>query len=532
MELPSRLTSAAWPLAVLIATAAIVAALPPLHEVDLAQHLATGEWIVRHRAVPFVEPFAWTREGQPYFAYSWLMQVTYFVLLDWFGPVALHLLGGVLAGSAVAAAYWAGRQFQWQRETCTAVALIHLALLWGVANTLRPQQVLFIAIPLAWGIAARIRYRGLTAPRVLGLAATAALAANTHLFFPVTAVPVLYYLLCDARPRMWAAVATALAAGWLLTPYALVWPQVFALNFGHNVLLGRPPSILEFLPGVEYAVRRHGVVIAATALLVAPWIARVHELPVRERIVSALYWTGGLLLFAFAGRLILIWWALGFPLVGAAARRVAVLATILPSRRARAVVAAGVAAIVFIASAPPVSPVFWLFEGDTEHRMLPRAGEDPALWLPGWLLCNTRSGATGRMFTEFNYGSELTWRLPGYSPSIDGRTIFPDSIARDFAFDMYGRRRVHSTTWASADLALLDRSFWLAPVVDSAADWILLAQGRRTSRGSMGALWATREWWEAWGTTLSVPALDIFPGDPRGTCEATGVFPAWGSTGS
>ena len=37
------------------------------------------------------------------------------------------------------------------------------------------------------------------------------------------------------------------------------------------------------------------------------------------------------------------------------------------------------------------------------------------------------------MFTEFNWGSELTWRLPGYSMSIDGRTIFPDSVALDFA---------------------------------------------------------------------------------------------------
>jgi hypothetical protein len=64
---------APWLLALV---AGVIAALPPLHEMDLAQHLATGEWIVRHGALPFTEPFAWTRAGQPYFAYSWLAEVS------------------------------------------------------------------------------------------------------------------------------------------------------------------------------------------------------------------------------------------------------------------------------------------------------------------------------------------------------------------------------------------------------------------------------------------------------------------------
>jgi hypothetical protein len=522
-------THVEWLPGVLVIAAAIIAALPPLHEVDLAQHLATGEWIVRHRAVPFTEPFAWTRAGEPYFAYSWLMQVTYFLLLDSFGPWSLHLLGAVLSGGAVAAAYWAGRQFQWRTGTCAALAALHVALLWGVAGTLRPQQVLFVVIPLAWGIAARIRHHGLSGRRLLALAATGSLAANSHIFFPVTIVPVAYFLLSGPRTRTWITAAGALVAGWLVTPYALAWPQVFELNFGHNVLLGRPPAILEFLPGVEYAMRRHGVILAAAALLAAPWIAGATALSVREKVTRALCWTAGLVLFAFAGRLIVLWWALAFPLVGAALARIATASTLLPSRRARMAVSVGAIAIIVSASAPAISPVFWLFEGDTVHRMLPRAGQDPALWLPSWLLCNTRPDAGGRIFTDFNYGSELNWRLPGYSPSIDGRTIFPDSIAREFAFHMYGRRRVHASTWEGADLALLDRSFWLAPVLDEHPEWLLLAQGRPTSRGSFGALWARREWWEAWGSTLEVPAIDVHPGDARGTCEATGRFPSWGS---
>ena len=49
----------------------------PLADPDLPMHLATGAWIVQHHAVPWVEPFAWTRWGAPYYAYSWLPEVVY-----------------------------------------------------------------------------------------------------------------------------------------------------------------------------------------------------------------------------------------------------------------------------------------------------------------------------------------------------------------------------------------------------------------------------------------------------------------------
>ncbi len=509
----------------LVLFAGIVAALPPLHEMDLAQHLATGEWIVRHRAVPFVEPFAWTRAGQPYFAYSWLPDVLFFTLLRTFGPLALHILEGSLAAGAVAAAFWAGRRFRWSTATCAALGVIHLALLWGLANTLRPQQFLFVLLPLSWGIAADIEWRGASVGRLLALAGISMLAANSHIFFVLTAVPIVYFALADGNVRKWLLGAVALVIGWLLSPYGLVWPRVFALNFGHNALLGRPPSVAEFVPGFEYALQRPGVIVTVAALLAAPVVlATLGE--TRRRITLMIFWTAGLIAFAYAGRLVLIWWVLALPLAGLAIDRAVARLNTAAHRVYAAVGAGGLAAIALLWVAPPIRPVFWLFEGDTVHRMLPRGGEDPALWLPSWLLCHTRPGASGRIFTEFNYGSELNWRLPGYSPSIDGRTIFPDSDAVEFAYWPYGRARKHATTWQHADLALLDRSFWLAPILDSDANWVLLAQGRRTTHTGMGALWAKREWWRRWGTTEGPVALDVHPGDKRGICEVTGVFPA------
>ncbi len=517
-----------WAPWLLVLFAAAMAALAPLYEMDLAQHLAAGEWIWRHRAVPFTEPWAWTRAGQPYFAYSWAAQLLCYALLRAFGPVALHLLEGALVAAATASALWAGRRLRLRPGAVLLLAGLNLALLWGVASTLRPQQFLLIVVPLAWGVVASIRERGLDGRRALALVGLGALAANTHIFFPLTAIPIAFYLLAHARRqqlRPWLGAAAALALGWLLTPYALAWPRALALNFGHNILLARPTSIREFVPGFEYAFGQWGVVAAVLALLAAPWLVQAaDERPRRWRIVAGVAWAVGLLLFAYAGRLVFAWWALAFPLVGEAADRALAFSGEALRRPFGRIVAAGLAAIALVASAPAFRPQLWDFEGDTVHRMLPRAAEDPALWLPSWLACHTRPRAGGRIFTEFNYGSELNWRLPTYSPSIDGRTIFPDSDAVEFAFTIYGRRRTHDSTWARADLALLGRTFWLAPVLDRDTAWIFLAQSGPDLRG--GALWARRAWWRRWGLPGSVtPALGLLPGDPRGICAATGVFP-------
>lgn len=507
----------------LVGLAFLLGALPPLHEMDLAQHLAMGEWIVRHGAVPFSEPFGWTREGQPYFAYSWLAQVTYFSLLDAAGPFALHLLEGAIVAGAAAAAMWSARALGWSRTTSSIIGVLNLALLWGVAPTIRPQQLLFITLPLMWGLAARVRAMGPKPAYLIGIAVVGTIAVNTHLFFPLTAVPIAYFLLTDERPRNALIAGAALLAGWLITPYVLVLPQLFALNFGHNVLLSRPPSVAEFVPGFEYAVPRTGVIIGIIALLAAPWLAP-GAATLRDRVVRMLFWTAGLVLFAFAGRLVVAWWVLSFLLIGLAIEQTVPIIDTRATVKFKRLVAFAATAIVLLVSAPEINPLFWKFEGDTTTRLLPRAGEDPALWLPSWLICNTRPGAGGRVFTEFNYGSELNWRLPGYSPSIDGRTIYPDSDAVEFSFQPAGRALRHATTWQHADLALIGRSLWLAPILDKDSSWLLLAETRPSARFGVSGLWAKRAWWAKHGTTTAVPARDVRVADLRGLCAASG-FP-------
>src|SRR5690606_24933813 len=103
---------------------------------------------------------------------------------------------------------------------------------------------------------------------------------------------------------------------------------------------------------------------------------------------QALFWIAGLALFAFAGRMILAWWVLCVPMTGVAVDRGLRAVTIPRDPVLRRLTQAAAALIVVFVTVPPFSPAFYLFEGNTTHRMLPRAGETPALWLPGWLLCN------------------------------------------------------------------------------------------------------------------------------------------------
>jgi hypothetical protein len=105
------------------------------------------------------------------------------------------------------------------------------------------------------------------------------------------------------------------------------------------------------------------------------------------------------------------------------------------------------------------------------------------------------------MYTWFNYGSYLVWRLPTFSPSIDGRTIFPDSVAGADMLTSGLLRRPEYRTWSSADLAILPLYFGVAATLDSAKQWKRAASLHRPeSPADSVGLWVKRSWWVSEGT--------------------------------
>src|SRR5918996_806145 len=44
---------------------------------DVSWHIATGQWILDHRAIPHTDPFSFTWAGKPWVPIEWLAEVIY-----------------------------------------------------------------------------------------------------------------------------------------------------------------------------------------------------------------------------------------------------------------------------------------------------------------------------------------------------------------------------------------------------------------------------------------------------------------------
>ena len=134
---------------VLYAVTAVIA-LRSVADRDIWWHLRTGEWIVQHRAVPHVDPFAPDGAAKAWMTSSWLFDVVLHALHESFGPPALAAYALVLGLACVLALQRLGARRT--RGPITAVALPALAFA-VVAPLLGPRpalvSILFYAIELS-----------------------------------------------------------------------------------------------------------------------------------------------------------------------------------------------------------------------------------------------------------------------------------------------------------------------------------------------------------------------------------------------
>ena len=134
--------------------------------------------------------------------------------------------------------------------------------------------------------------------------------------------------------------------------------------------------------------------------------------------------------------------------------------------------------------------------GDAHKRYLPSINAKMIEPLARWLECNTRP-TDGRLVTMFNFGGYVPWRLPRLSESIDGRTIFPDSVARAETYFTSSNKEIPLQPWRTADVAIFPVSFPVAAVLDSARGWHRVAMTNQLEGPSrMIGVWVTEAWWE------------------------------------
>ena len=479
-------------------------AIRPLADPDLPMHLTVGEWIVRHRSVPFTDPFSWTAVGQPYFAYSWLPESVYFETLSRFGHYGLRALQGVLVLASAASAMLVARASGWRPSLGVMLAGFNLIVAAFFVAMLRPQSILLITIPAIWAFFTRIARGDDSRRNVLWLFIASAVTANSHLFFPVTLAPaVVLWIHRRLRTRIALEGIVAVVAGWLTSPYALHWPSVFRHNFGPHALTAYPSPISEMRPGFVAMLQPPlgPLLLLVGCMLAVPWILGQSRLSGRERLVAAAYWMIGAIAFGYAVRLFVLWWALCIVTFGAALAWATRDATEAPPRlriRLLGVFACLLTIGAFVVRTRDQRSL----EGSVSVRTLPTVGSRPAERVAQWLRSHTQPDARGRIMTSFAFGSYLTWRLPGYSTSIDSRGLQPDSVTAAESVVSAAAQGFPLGPWQSADLVILPVQFRAAAVLDTASGWQrMVAVAGEVTPADSAALWVKLDWWARHGSS-------------------------------
>lgn len=131
------------PIALFVALA--LAALGPIRNYDFFWHLATGRWIVEHRALPLTDPFAIASDRHEWINGEWLFEIVAYGAQAIVGLTGMSVVRGLLAASIFTIVFFKSRR----DLLLTAIAFL------GAMQTfdLRPSSAALLFVVLA--IAAR-----------------------------------------------------------------------------------------------------------------------------------------------------------------------------------------------------------------------------------------------------------------------------------------------------------------------------------------------------------------------------------------
>ena len=143
--------SARWQRLVPIAFFFVVALISvgPIRNYDLFWHLATGRWIVEHRALPLTDPFAVASNRVPWVNGEWLFEVALHAVQSAVGLAGLSWVRAVFIGGLFTLVLW-NAQRRLAADATPALALTVLAFA-GAMQTidLRPSGVAALFVVLA-----------------------------------------------------------------------------------------------------------------------------------------------------------------------------------------------------------------------------------------------------------------------------------------------------------------------------------------------------------------------------------------------
>ena len=229
---PAALWIAVFAYALMVALGARLLADP-----DSFLHVAVGQWIWAHAAVPTVDPFSLTRLGAPWVAHEWLAGLMFagaYAACGWAGVTTLAAAAAAGAFAVLAASL---RRSLPLRGVAVVLSLSFLLL--APHLSARPH-VLVLPLTAGW-VAGLVEARRAGRAPSLALLPLAALWANLHGSFPLApafaAAFAIEAVLAARDPAArravavaWAGFCAAAATATLLTPLGFAaWRLPFAL---------------------------------------------------------------------------------------------------------------------------------------------------------------------------------------------------------------------------------------------------------------------------------------------------------------
>ena len=195
-----------------------------LSDPDPWWHLATGRWIVEHRAIPHVDPFSFTVAGAPWRAVDWLADLAMYGSCALGGDAGLGVLTALSAFAMLALLGLTLRELELSTATAASVVVCVGVMVQGRYSMARPMMLGAVALCATLYLCTRTWQRAwLRRPRAIAASSSprrwcvvwTALHSTPILGLVIVAIFALAALVVRhpaARLRRRAALAIALAA--------------------------------------------------------------------------------------------------------------------------------------------------------------------------------------------------------------------------------------------------------------------------------------------------------------------------------
>jgi hypothetical protein len=401
-----------------------------LQDPDLWWHVRTGQWIVEHGTVPGTDPLSSYGGERPWVAYSWLFEIVLYSLTRVFGLSGVIVYSVAMLFLIMSALFMTIRQLE--GRIVPAVVLIASGFFVILVQAAKPRPwhftILFSVLTIYVILLTR---RTLHWQRLLILPPLFALWANTHIQFVFgllviglvvveSVVDSCVKPLCQPRegiPVSWAVLALlACIAATLINPYG--W-QIYGTVYELATQPG-PLNYISELQALRFRSLANWLVLAITLGACATLSLQRHLRPFPILLLCA-----GVFISFRSSRDAWFVTVAGLAVIAAVNGDSQVQNGLRLSK-------AKLAALVLVIGA--VSTVVWS-RGISEKALQAAVA---AKFPSAAAAMVERSAVTGPMYSGFDWGGYLLWRLPQVPVFLDGRT------------NLHGDLRIerHLSTWS------------------------------------------------------------------------------------